>query len=91
MPHHNSISEIYGQFIGLHVIVSDLTCIVNCGPFYGRVCFILNHVQTIELATGGLHVKDEQRNWMHLSSIWSVITKVCEYLFKLDISVYNFF
>ena len=41
----------------------------------------LNHVQSIELATGGLQssCRDIPRmikgNWMHLSSIWSVIGK----------------
>jgi hypothetical protein len=48
MPHHNSISEVYLQFLGLRGIVSALTCTVNCGELF------LSHVQTIKLATGGL-------------------------------------
>ena len=93
MPHHNSISEIYGQFLGLHGISSALSCTVNCGTLYRQVCFFQNHVQTIELATCGLQSSccDSSRmikgNWMHLSSIWSVIAKGCEYLCKLDFSI----
>jgi hypothetical protein len=90
MPSKHSISEIYRQFLGLHAIVSALTCTVNCGTLYRQVCFLLNHVQTIELATSGLQSSctDVSRmikgNWMHLSSIWSVIAKRCEYFCKLD-------
>uniref|UniRef100_A0A8C7DB23 RAD54 like 2 n=1 Tax=Oncorhynchus kisutch TaxID=8019 RepID=A0A8C7DB23_ONCKI len=34
MPHHNSISEVYLQFLGLCGIVSALTCTVNCGELF---------------------------------------------------------
>ena len=80
---HNSLAEYYGQFLGLHW-VSALTCNVNCGTSYGKVCFFLNHVQSIELATGGLQssCRDISRiikgNLMHLISIWSVITKALD-------------
>ena len=75
----NSISEIYRQFIVLHGIVSALTCTVNCGTL--KTVLFLNHVQSIELATGGLQSscsgisKMIEGNWMQLSSIWSVIAK----------------
>jgi hypothetical protein len=55
MSHHNSILEIYRQVLGLHDIVYALTCTVNNGTLYIQVCFFLNRVQAIELATGGLH------------------------------------
>ena len=76
MPSHNSISEFHGQFLGLHGRVSTLTCTVNCG-----INSFLNHVQSIELATGGLQsscgdiARMVKGNWMHLSSIWSVTAK----------------
>ena len=54
MPRQNLSSEIYAQFLGLHGMVSALTCTVNCGTSYRQVCFFINHVQTIELATGEL-------------------------------------
>ena len=82
MPPHNSISEFYRQVLELHSRVSALTFTVNCGTLYRKVCFFLNHVQSIELVTGGLQssCRDIWRmikgNWMHLSSIWSVIAKV---------------
>ena len=81
IPPHNSISELYGQFLGIHGEVSALTCTVNCGTLYKKVCFFLSHVHWIELTTGGLHssYRDISRmikgNWMHLSSIWIVIAK----------------
>ena len=81
MPPHNSISEFYGQFLGFHGGGSALTCTVNCGTSYRKVCFFLNHVQSIELATGGLQssCRDISRmikgNWIHLSSIWSIVAK----------------
>jgi hypothetical protein len=48
VPQHNSIAEIYRKFLGLHGVASALTCTV--------ISFFLNHVQTIEMATGGLQV-----------------------------------
>jgi len=51
------------------------------GTLYWKLCFFPNHVQLIELATGGFQssCRDISRmikgNWMHLSSIWSVIAK----------------
>ena len=38
MPTHNYISEFYGQFLGLHVRVSALTCTINCGTLEKCVC-----------------------------------------------------
>ena len=66
MPTHNSISESYGQFLGLHGGVSALTWTVNRGTFYRKVCFFLNQIQSIKLAAGELHsscrdLKDDQR------------------------------
>jgi hypothetical protein len=43
-----------GTDIVLHGIVSVLACTINCGTLYRQVCFFLNLVQTIELATVGL-------------------------------------
>ena len=34
---HNSISEFYGQFLGLHGRDYALTCPVNCGNIYRKV------------------------------------------------------
>ena len=81
VPPHNSISEFYGQFLGIHGGVSALTYTVNCGTLYRKVCFLLNHVQSFESATGRPQSScwDISRmikgNWMHLSSMWSVIAK----------------
>ena len=47
MPPHNSIYKFYGQFLGLHGRVSALTCTVYCGMLYRKVCFFLNHIQSI--------------------------------------------
>ena len=77
IPTNNSISE----FLWLHGGVSALTCNDNYWTWYTRVCFLLHHVQSINLATGGLQSSsgDISRmlkgNWMHLSSIWSVMAK----------------
>ena len=97
MPPHNSISEFYGQFLGLHGRVSAPIYTVNCGTLYRKVYFSLNHVQSIELATGGLQssCRDISRmikwNWVHLSSIWSVIAKgLFEHVLTQDISVFHF-
>ena len=38
--------SLYGQFLGFHGRVSALTCTVNCGTWYRKVCFFLNHVQS---------------------------------------------
>ena len=59
-------AEFYGQFLGLHGRVSALTRTVTCGTLDRKVCFFLNHVQSIELATGGLQssyrcLKEDQR------------------------------
>ena len=54
IPPHNSISEFYRQFLGVHGGVSALTCTVSSGTLYRKVCFFLNNVQPIELATDGL-------------------------------------
>uniref|UniRef100_UPI00358E9D0B DCC-interacting protein 13-alpha isoform X3 n=1 Tax=Myxine glutinosa TaxID=7769 RepID=UPI00358E9D0B len=40
-PHH-SISEFYGQFLGLHGGVSALTCTVNCGTLYRKTRCLLS-------------------------------------------------
>ena len=45
-------------FHELHGGVSALTCTVNCGTLYRKVCFFLNYVQLIELATSGLQSKE---------------------------------
>ena len=80
-PPHTSISEFYGQFLGPYGSVSALTCTVNCGTSYRKVCFFLNHVRSIELTPGGLQssCRDISRtikgDWMHQSSTWSVIAK----------------
>jgi len=54
MPPHNSISEFNRQFLGLYGGVFALTCTFNSGTLRRKVCIFLNHVQSIELATGGL-------------------------------------
>lgn len=53
MTHHNSLrsrdSSLY------FMVVSALTCAVNCGTVYCTDrCYFINHVKTIALATGGL-------------------------------------
>ena len=63
IPPHDSISEFYGQFFGLPGGVSALTFTVNCGTLYKKVCFFLNHIQSIELATGGLQVVRTSQRW----------------------------
>ena len=81
IPPHNSISEFYGQFLGPHGGVSALTGTVNCGTLYRKVRSFLNHVPSIDLATGELQssCRDISRmikgNWIHLSSSWSVAAK----------------
>ena len=68
VPRHNPVYELYGQFLRPHGLVFALTCAVNCGAFP-------NHVQSIELTTGGLQssCRNISRmingNMMHLSSI----------------------
>ena len=52
MPHHSTLSEIYGQFLGQHGIVSALTYTVNYGTLYRQVFVFQIHVQTAELDTG---------------------------------------
>ncbi|KAJ8415237.1 hypothetical protein AAFF_G00009350 [Aldrovandia affinis] len=37
MPQCNSISEIYGEFLGLHGLGFALTCTVNCGTLFRQV------------------------------------------------------
>ena len=75
------LSQFSGQLLGLHGGVSALTCTVNCGTFYRKVCFFLTQVQSIQLATGGLQSscgnisRMIKGNWMHLNSIWSVTAK----------------
>ena len=81
-----------------HIYIENLslTCNVNCGTFYRKVCSFLNDVQSVELATGGLQssCRDISRmikgNWIHLSSIWSVIAKGVEYLLMQNISAFHF-
>ena len=57
---HNPVSELYGQFLQPHGFVFALTCTVNCGILYRQVCAFPNHVQSIEMTTGGLHLMDDQ-------------------------------
>jgi hypothetical protein len=74
---HNLVSENYGQLFGPHGLVFALTC---TGPYMDR-CAFPNHVQSIELTTGGLQSscrnisKMINGNRMHLSSILSLIAK----------------
>ena len=54
VPRHNPVSELYRQFLPSHGLVFALTCTVNCGTLYRQVCAFPNHVQSIEITTGGL-------------------------------------
>ena len=54
VPRHNPVSELYGQFVQPHGLGFALTCTVNCGTLYRQGCAFPNHVQSIELTTGGL-------------------------------------
>ena len=38
VPRHKPVSELYGQFLQSHGLVSALTCTVNCGTLYRQVC-----------------------------------------------------
>jgi hypothetical protein len=57
---HNPVLELYGQFLRPHGFVFALTWTVNCGILYRQVCAFPNHVQSIEMTSGGLHLKDDQ-------------------------------
>jgi len=48
VPRYNPVSEVYRQFLGLHVLVCALTCTVNYGTF-------LYHDQSTQFTAGGLH------------------------------------
>uniref|UniRef100_A0A8C4QJU4 Transcription factor 7 like 2 n=2 Tax=Eptatretus burgeri TaxID=7764 RepID=A0A8C4QJU4_EPTBU len=52
MPHHHSILEFYGQFLGLHGGVSALTCSVNCGTLYKK--YLPLKWPLFDVQTGGL-------------------------------------
>jgi hypothetical protein len=62
-------------------LVFALTYTVNCGTLYRQVCAFPNHVQYIDVTTGGLQssCRNISRmingNRMHLSSISSLIAK----------------
>jgi len=91
MPPLNYISEFYGQFLGLHGGVSAVLCTANCGTLYGKVCILLNRVQSIELATGGLqsssgHLKDDQSKLDAHELNLECHSKGVEYLLMQDIS-----
>ena len=81
VPRHNPVLEFYGQLIWPHCLVFALTCTVNSGTLYRQVCAFPNHVQSIELTTGGLQSSCRtisrmiNGNRMHLSSILSLIAK----------------
>ena len=74
VPRHNPVSELYGQFLQPHGLVSALTRTVNCGTLYRDVCTFPNHVQSIEYTTGGHQSSCRyissmiNGNRMHLSS-----------------------
>jgi hypothetical protein len=53
---HNSVSELYGQFLRPHGLVFAVTCTVNCETLFRQVCAFPNHVQSIEFTTGELQV-----------------------------------
>ena len=94
IPPHNSISEFCEQFLGPYGRVSALTCTVNSGTSYRKVCFFRNHIQSFELATDRLQSscgdisRMIKRNGTHLSSIWSVIAKVLNIF--IDTRHFNF-
>ena len=75
VPRHNPVFDLYGQFLRPHGLVFALTYTVNCGTLYRQWCAFPNHIQSIELTTGGL--QSSCRNIsriingirMHLSSI----------------------
>ena len=59
---HNPVLELYGQFLRPRGLVFALTCTVNCGTLYRQVCAFPNHVQSIDVSTGGL-----QSSWRNIS------------------------
>ncbi len=56
-------------------LVCALKCTVNSKTLYRQVCAFPNHVQSTEFTTGRLQSSIISGNWMHLSSILSVMAK----------------
>jgi len=55
VPQYNPVSEVYIQFLGLHVLICALTCslLLNFGPYIDRcVHFQVDSNQVVETSQG---------------------------------------
>jgi hypothetical protein len=80
VPRNNPVSELYGQFLQPHGLVSALTFTVNCGTLHRQVCafqIMSNQLKLPQVDSNQVLEKSRMINGnrMHLSSIASLITK----------------
>jgi hypothetical protein len=72
VPWHNPVSELYRQFLWSHGLVFALTCAVNCGTLYRKVCAQIGHNQLNLLQVDSNQVVETSQGWsMETGCTWA--------------------